>query len=111
MRDRSSYAFALVSVAAGLVVKGNRIEKVTLGFGGVGTKPWFPVSAIKVLTGAEFSDEVLDLAIDAELADAKVYGSNNFKPDLLRNTFKSVLNSLYEHQCENDDYEGALYEN
>ncbi|AEF02575.1 FAD binding domain-containing protein [Alteromonas naphthalenivorans] len=111
VRDRSSYAFALVSVAAGLVVKGNRIEKVTLGFGGVGTKPWFPVSAIKVLTGAEFSDEVLDLAIDAELADAKVYGSNNFKPDLLRNTFKSVLNSLYEHQCENDDYEGALYEN
>ena len=111
VRDRSSYAFALVSVGAGLVLKNDTIEKLTLAFGGVGTKPWYPASAIKLLVGAEFSDEVLDLAIDAELADAKVYGSNNFKPDLLRNTFKSVLNSLYEHQCENDDYEGALYEN
>ncbi|RUP83883.1 molybdopterin dehydrogenase [Alteromonas sp. KS69] len=111
VRDRSSYAFALVSVGAGLVLKNDTIEKLTLAFGGVGTKPWYPASAIKVLVGAEFSDEVLDLAIDAELADAKVYGSNNFKPDLLRNTFKSVLNSLYEHQRENEDYEGALYEN
>ncbi|MCQ8849012.1 xanthine dehydrogenase family protein subunit M [Alteromonas stellipolaris] len=111
VRDRSSYAFALVSVGAGLVLKNDTIEKLTLAFGGVGTKPWYPASAIKVLVGAEFSDEVLDLAIDAELVDAKVYGSNNFKPDLLRNTFKSVLNSLYEHQRENEDYEGALYEN
>ncbi|VEL97597.1 xanthine dehydrogenase YagS FAD-binding subunit [Alteromonas sp. 76-1] len=111
VRDRSSYAFALVSVAAGLVLKNDTIEKLTLAFGGVGTKPWYPASAIKLLVGTEFSDEVLDLAIDAELADAKVYGSNNFKPDLLRNTFKSVLNSLYEHQRENEDYEGALHEN
>lgn len=111
VRDRSSYAFALVSVGAGLVLKNDTIEKLTLAFGGVGTKPWYPASAIKLLVGAEFSDEVLDLAIDTELADAKVYGSNNFKPDLLRNTFKSVLNSLYEHQRENEDYEGALYEN
>ncbi|AMJ95039.1 molybdopterin dehydrogenase [Alteromonas stellipolaris] len=111
VRDRSSYAFALVSVGAGLVLKNDTIEKLTLAFGGVGTKPWYPASAIKVLTGATFSDDVLDLAIDAELADSKVYGSNNFKPDLLRNTFKSVLNSLYEHQHESGDHEGALYEN
>ena len=111
VRDRSSYAFALVSVGAGLVLKNDTIEKLTLAFGGVGTKPWYPASAIKVLTGATFSDDVLDLAIDAELADSKVYGSNNFKPDLLRNTFKSVLNSLYEHQRESGDHEGALYEN
>ncbi len=111
VRDRSSYAFALVSVGAGLVLKNDTIEKLTLSFGGVGTKPWYPASVIKVLTGTEFSEEALDLAIDAELADAKVHGSNNFKPDLLRNTFKSVLSSLYERQRENDDHEGALYEN
>ncbi|MDO6569230.1 xanthine dehydrogenase family protein subunit M [Alteromonas sp. 1_MG-2023] len=111
VHDRSSYAFALVSVGAGLVLKNDTIEKLTLSFGGVGTKPWYPASAIRVLTGTEFSEEALDLAIDAELADAKVHGSNNFKPDLLRNTFKSVLSSLYERQRENDDHEGALYEN
>lgn len=111
VRDRSSYAFALVSVAAGLVLKNDKVEALSLGFGGVGTVPWYPATAIDVLMGAQLTEANIKKALDAELASAKVYGSNNFKPQLLRNTLHKVLHALAAHQRTHPHHEGALYEN
>src|SRR5215217_701227 len=68
VRDRSSYAFALVSVAAAVSARGGRIEDVRLALGGVGTKPWRAFEAERHLKGAPPSVERLRLAIGAELA-------------------------------------------
>ncbi len=111
VRDRSSYAFALVSVAAGLVMKDNKVSALTLGFGGVGTVPWYPETTINALMGTELTDANIEKALDAELASAQVYGSNNFKPPLLRNTLHKVLRALAQHQRTYPQHEGALYEN
>ncbi|GFD90122.1 molybdopterin dehydrogenase [Tenacibaculum sp. KUL152] len=110
VRDRSSYAFALVSVAAGMIIQGERVKSVNLAFGGVGTKPWYPQRAIQVLEGAELSPEVILQAAEAELVQAKTFGSNDFKPELLRLTLLKVLTGLAEHQQKNPDHEGALYD-
>ena len=111
VRDRSSYAFALVSVAAGLTVKDGRAYNVNLAFGGVGTTPWHPEKAIRVLEGAEISPEVISQAADAELASAKVFGSNDFKPLLLRRTLEKVLMEIFTHQSDHPHHEGALHDN
>ncbi|WP_414830182.1 FAD binding domain-containing protein [Alteromonas sp. H39] len=111
VRDRASYAFALVSVAAGLELSGETIRSVSLSFGGVGTIPWHPQKALDVLEGSDFSVSLLEKAIDAELADAKTFGSNDFKPGLLRRVFLSVMLSLAQRQKAQHGHEGALYEN
>jgi xanthine dehydrogenase YagS FAD-binding subunit len=111
VRDRSSYAFALVSVAAGLKIEEGRIKDLSLAFGGVGTKPWYPQKAISVLEGAEPSQEVISQAAEAELSEAKTFGSNDFKPELLRRTLTKVLLELAEHQVKHPGHEGALYDN
>ena len=111
VRDRSSYAFALVSVAAGLKIDDGRVKDLTLAFGGVGTKPWYPQTAIRVLEGAEITPEVISQAAEAELSGAKTYGSNDFKPELLRRTLEKVLLEIAEHQEKHPEHEGALYDN
>lgn len=111
VRDRSSYAFALVSVAAGLKIDDGRVKDLTLAFGGVGTKPWYPQKAIRVLEGAEITPEVISQAAEAELSGAKTYGSNDFKPELLRRTLEKVLLEIAEHQEKHPEHEGALYDN
>ena len=111
VRDRSSYAFALVSVAAGLKIEDGRIKDLSLAFGGVGTKPWYPQKAINVLEGAEPTQEVILQAAEAELSEAKTFGSNDFKPELLRRTLTKVLLELAEHQVKHPRHEGALYDN
>ena len=111
VRDRSSYAFALVSVAAGLKIEDGRIKDLSLAFGGVGTKPWYPQKAISVLEGAEPTQEVILQAAEAELSEAKTFGSNDFKPELLRRTLTKVLLELAEHQVKHPGHEGALYDN
>ncbi len=111
VRDRASYAFALVSVAAGLVLEDGIVRSVDLSFGGVGTVPWHPQKAIDVLQGSVASDEVLNQAIDAELTDAETFGSNDFKPELLRRVFLSVMHSLADRQHQQPGHEGALYDN
>jgi xanthine dehydrogenase YagS FAD-binding subunit len=95
VRDRSSYAFALVSVAAAVSVAADgRIEDVRLALGGVGTKPWRAFEAERQLRGAPASVERLRFAIDAELAGARTFAHNHFKIDLARRTVVSVLNEL-----------------
>ena len=111
VRDRSSYAFALVSLAAGFKIDDGRVKDLTLAFGGVGTKPWHPHKAIGVLEGAELTSDVISQAAEAELSSAKTYGSNNFKPELLRRTLTKVLLEIAEHQVKNPGHEGALYVN
>src|SRR5262249_39936451 len=71
IRDRASYAFALVSVAAVLRVDGGRIRGARLALGGVGTKPWRAVEAEKQLVGKAPTDAVFAEAARAALAGAK----------------------------------------
>ncbi|WP_334022231.1 FAD binding domain-containing protein [Alteromonas sp. S015] len=111
VRDRSSYAFALVSLAAGFKIDDGRVKDLTLAFGGVGTKPWHPHKAIGVLEGAEPTPDVISQAAEAELSSAKTYGSNDFKPELLRRTLTKVLLEIAEHQVKYPGHEGALYDN
>lgn len=111
VRDRSSYAFALVSVAAGVVMENERVKTIKLAFGGVGTKPWYPQNAIRVLEGSELSPKIISHAAEAELANAKTYGSNDFKPELLRRTLIKVLTEIAEHQRGHSHHEGGLYDN
>lgn len=98
VRDRASYAFALVSVAVGLSISDGVIEDVRVAFGGVAHKPWRAQRAEQVLRGARPSDDVFRAAADAELADARpldgLDGGNAFKIPLAARTLAAVLRDL-----------------
>ncbi|WP_422073028.1 FAD binding domain-containing protein [Tranquillimonas rosea] len=91
VRDRASYAFALVSVAAIVDVQEGRIAAATLAFGGLAHKPWHDPAVDRALEGAEPTPELFDAAADVLLADAVGQGSNDFKIVLARRTMKAVL--------------------
>jgi xanthine dehydrogenase YagS FAD-binding subunit len=82
IRDRSSYAFALVSVAAGLVLRENVIQEIRVGMGGVAHKPWRATEAEKYLTGKAATDENFRAAAEAEMKTAKPLEHNRFKVEL-----------------------------
>jgi len=94
VRDRSSYAFALVSVAAAVAVEGDRLKDLRLALGGVGTKPWRAWKAEDTLRGQRPSVSGFRAAVDAELAGAKALKDNGFKIDLARRTVVAVLSEL-----------------
>ena len=94
VRDRSSYAFALVSVAAALEVKDGRISDVRLALGGVAHKPWRAAKAEAALRGAPVSVAAFAAAAEAELADARPLRDNGFKIELARRTISAVLAEL-----------------
>jgi xanthine dehydrogenase YagS FAD-binding subunit len=96
LRDRASYAFALVSVAAALESENGTIKNVRLALGGVAHKPWRAFQAEKVLTGAEAKAETYRRAAEAELANAKGFAHNRFKIELAKRTVVSVLSELAE---------------
>ncbi len=79
VRDRASYAFALVSVAAALNIRDGRIVTARLAMGGVAHKPWRLFEAEKNLTGKAPSIPVFEQAAQIAMKDAKGYGANNFK--------------------------------
>jgi xanthine dehydrogenase YagS FAD-binding subunit len=81
-RDRQSYEFALVSVAAALEVDGGVVTDARLAFGGVATKPWRARRAEAALIGAAPDEEAFRRAATAEFADADVRRHNAFKPEL-----------------------------
>ena len=89
VRDRASYAFALVSVAAVIDHSGGRITRARLAFGGLAHKPWRVETAEQVLVAGGI--DAWPEAADAVLEGAKTYGGNDFKPALLRRTLHSVL--------------------
>jgi xanthine dehydrogenase YagS FAD-binding subunit len=94
VRDRASYAFALVSVAAALEVHDGRIADVRIALGGVAHKPWRALRTEAALRGAAATEESYGRAVDAELADARALQHNAFKIPLLRNTLRMMLRRL-----------------
>lgn len=94
VRDRASYAFALVSVAAALQVRDGRIQDVRIAFGGLAHRPWRAVRAEASLRGAAATEESYLRAAEAELADALPLKHNAFKVPMARNTLQMVLRRL-----------------
>ncbi len=94
VRDRASYAFALISVAAALEVKGGSIVGVRLALGGVAHKPWRAAKAEAALMGRPANEASFNAAADAELADAVPLPLNAFKVELVRRTITAVLGEL-----------------
>ena len=96
VRDRSSYAFALVSVAAAVALDGDAIADVRLAVGGVAPKPWRAWRAEEALRGRPATEASFRAAADAELAEARPLAGNAFKVDLARRTIVAVLQQLTE---------------
>jgi xanthine dehydrogenase YagS FAD-binding subunit len=94
VRDRASYAFALVSVAAALRVESGRIEDVRIALGGVAHKPWRAVRAEEALRGAAPTAAIFRAAARAELTDAAPLRHNGFKVELAERTIAAVLGGL-----------------
>jgi xanthine dehydrogenase YagS FAD-binding subunit len=94
VRDRSSFAFALVSVAAALDLDGGTVRDVRLALGGVATKPWRAWRAEDVLRGGPATQESFQAAAGAELADARPRPGNGFKIELAKRTVTAVLGEL-----------------
>lgn len=94
VRDRASYAFALVSAAAALEVEGGEIKNVRLALGGVAHKPWRASEAENFLHGKTATEENFRKAAEAELKAAKGFGHNDFKIELAKRTITSVLKEL-----------------
>jgi xanthine dehydrogenase YagS FAD-binding subunit len=91
VRDRTSYAFALVSVAAVVDAAGGRIRSARLAFGGLAPKPWRVRQAEEKLVGASVNPDTVNAAATAVLDGARGYGSNDFKIPLTRRTLGAVL--------------------
>ncbi len=94
VRDRASYAFALVSVAAILEVENNEIKNVRLALGGVAHKPWRATEAENFLIGKTATEENFRSAAEAELKDAKGFEHNSFKIELAKRTILGALKEL-----------------
>ncbi|WP_342657766.1 xanthine dehydrogenase family protein subunit M [Sphingomonas sp. NY01] len=96
VRDRASYAFALVSVAGVVEVADGRIASASLAFGGLGPMPWRDAGVEAALVGKAPDDIAFGTAADALLANARGYGSNDFKIPLARRTLIASLRELTE---------------
>jgi xanthine dehydrogenase YagS FAD-binding subunit len=96
VRDRRSYAFALVSVAAALDVADGVVRDVRIALGGVAHKPWRALRAEEALRGAPATQEAFQRAAEAELEQAQPLEQNAFKVPLARNTIVRTLLDLTE---------------
>jgi xanthine dehydrogenase YagS FAD-binding subunit len=93
VRDRHSYAFALVSVAAIVDLDPNeKIREARIALGGIAMKPWRATQAEKVLAGQKPDEETLNAAADAELRNAHGYEYNSFKIELARRCIRRAVN-------------------
>jgi xanthine dehydrogenase YagS FAD-binding subunit len=97
-RERASFAFALVSVAAAVELEGGRVRDVRLALGGVAHKPWRARDAEVMLRGAPPSEERFAAAADRELAGARALRDNAYKVALARNLIVRTLLDLTEMQ-------------
>jgi len=96
VRDRVSYAFALVSVAAAIELEGDTVKDVRLALGGVAHKPWRAWKAEAALKGRPATAEGFRAAAEAELAGAAPLRDNAFKVELAMRTIVAVLTELME---------------
>ncbi len=94
VRDRTSYAFALVSVAAAVEVEDETVRDVRIALGGVAHKPWRALEAEAALRGGPASVAAFRAAAEAELADAAPLRDNGFKVELAKRTIVAVLGEL-----------------
>lgn len=94
VRDRASYAFALVSVAAALDVADGLVRDVRIALGGVAHKPWRATRAEELLRGGPAREDRFRAAAEAELVDARPLPGNAFKVPLARNTLTGTLREL-----------------
>ena len=94
VRDRASYAFALVSVAGAVSVEDGRIGSARLAFGGLGTMPWRDSKVEEALIGEAPGRDAFEAAANALLGDARGYGANDFKIPLARRTLIACLRQL-----------------
>jgi xanthine dehydrogenase YagS FAD-binding subunit len=84
VRERTSYAFAVVSAAAALRIEGGTIAEARLALGGVALKPWRAREAERILAAAPIDASIFRRAAEAALAEAKPSGDNGFKIELAR---------------------------
>jgi xanthine dehydrogenase YagS FAD-binding subunit len=91
LRDRTSYAFALVSAAAMLERSGDQISQVSLALGGVAHKPWRALQAEQFLQGKPATTASFDQAANLVLQEAKALAGNKFKLDLTRRMIRRAL--------------------
>jgi xanthine dehydrogenase YagS FAD-binding subunit len=98
VRDRASYAFALVSIAAALNVADGIIQDVRIAFGGVAAVPWRAQTAETLLRGAAATEAVFRQAAEAELAAAQPLAENAFKVPLARNLLVRTLLDLTQEK-------------
>jgi xanthine dehydrogenase YagS FAD-binding subunit len=91
LRERTSYAFAVVSAAAALDIGGGRIRKARLALGGVAPKPWRARAAEAVLAGSVPNEAVFRRAAEGALADARPSGDNAFKIELAKRIVARTL--------------------
>ena len=98
VRDRASYAFALVSVAAAIDVADGMVRDARIAFGGVAHVPWRATKAETVLRGAPATEEVFRRAAEAELASAQPLRDNAFKVSLARNILVRTLLDLTQEE-------------
>jgi xanthine dehydrogenase YagS FAD-binding subunit len=91
VRDRTSYAFAIVSAAAALRIEADVIEEARIAMGGVALKPWRAREAEQILIGARADATLFARAAEAALADAKPSGDNAFKIELARRVVARAL--------------------
>jgi xanthine dehydrogenase YagS FAD-binding subunit len=91
VRDRTSYAFAVVSVASALEIDNGTIRNARIALGGVAHKPWRAMAAEKILVGAKPNEEMFRSAAEAALSGAKGYKHNAFKLELAK---RSIVRSL-----------------
>jgi xanthine dehydrogenase YagS FAD-binding subunit len=94
VRDRASYAFALVSVAGVVAMEDGKIASAALAFGGLAHMPWRDPAVEAALVGQAPSDAVFAAAADALLAGAKGFGTNDFKIPLARRVLTACLKEL-----------------
>lgn len=91
VRDRASYAFALVSVGVGLDMKQNTIQDIRLAMGGVAHKPWRLTEAEQFLRGKAATEANFKQAATLAMNGAKGYGENDFKLTLAPNAIVDAL--------------------
>jgi xanthine dehydrogenase YagS FAD-binding subunit len=91
VRDRASYAFALVSVAAALHLENNTIREARLALGGVAHKPWRLLEAEKSLAGKPATEASFRAAAEIAMRGAKAFQHNAYKLRLTPNTIVQAL--------------------
>ncbi|QHE69507.1 FAD binding domain-containing protein [Rhodococcus sp. WAY2] len=96
VRDRASFAFALVSVAAELTIENDRIGSARIALGGVAHRPWRAERAEEMLKGSAPTEQTFAAAADAELSAVSPLPGNEFKVTLTRRVLSATLRSLTE---------------